>query len=100
MRRSAGAAQSLGQPTIFFVSSALFSFLRHQCTEQNCLFFFTAAAASVSHCRKQARVRLQWPSSYDVTRATLPTRLFRHDYVCHVLVRVTRKRHSYLYNNL
>jgi len=26
--------------------------------EQNCTFFVTAAASTVSHCRKEARVRL------------------------------------------
>jgi len=79
-------------PSFSFLQLFFFiNLLQHsQCTEQNCMFFFTVVAATVSRCGKQARVRPQWPSSYDVTRATLPPRLFRHDYVYHVLVRVTR----------
>ena len=40
---------------LFFVINLL---QRSQCTEQTCMFFFTAAAATVSDCRTQARVRL------------------------------------------
>ena len=65
MRQIAGAAQSFSEPTILFVSSAFLSFLRHRfaaaqpmVVKQNCMFFFTVAAATVSHCRKQARVRV------------------------------------------
>ena len=61
------------------------------------LHIFLTAAVTVSHCRKQTRMRLLWPSPYDITHASLPTRLFRH-YVFHALVRVIRTKHSYVYH--
>ena len=62
MRWTDGDAQSVGELTILFVSSVSLSFLRHQfaasLSKTACSSSLLTTAVTVSHCCKQARVRL------------------------------------------